>query len=421
MAFTQSRSSIRALATARAISITGGAAAFIALQFTIAERTNSPFLVGLTLVGTFGVATILQGPAGALGDRFDRKKVMIASDLVAGVLFLLLAFVDAVPAMMVIAFFAAVAEAPMWAISGAAIPAMVGDESQRSWANSLVNMGVHFGIFLGPLIGGALLSLLGPSGVFALNAFSFGLSALLVYLVRRPFREDVAGEDGPTGVLAGVGFIARDRILRIIAVGWFLFVLGIGLQIAADPFLIRVFAADPIVEGIGLQLGLGALVAAWGLGSVTGSGLGRFLKRPSEGPALVFGTLIVSATSIAAGLAPWFAFLLVLLFLNGLADSLGMVAETNIAQRRAPESVRARVMGSMLALPGIAFVVSFLVAGLVVDLVGPRGSYVVAGALEVLAAAVMFPVLARLRTESPEDIAAEEAVILQEEPELPVV
>lgn len=414
MAFTEAKSSIRALATARAISITGGAAAFIALQYSVSERTGSAVMVAITLLGTFGVANVLQGPLGALGDRFDRRWVMIGSDLVAGSLFLLMAFVGPIKLLMFIAFLSAVAEAPMWATSGAVIPALVGDDSQISWANSLVTMGVHFGIFLGPLIGGSLVGVIGANRVFALNAASFVVSAVLVYSVRRPFREQTeAGTGEHKGITAGMRFVLRDDVLRVIALGWFVLVLGIGIQLAADPDLSKVFKVG--------ALGYGAIVAAWGLGSVAGSGLGRFLKRPSEGTALVYCTAVVGFASIGAGAAPWFVLLLVMLFLNGLTDSISMVAETNIAQRRAPEAVRTRVMGAMMMIPGVAFVVSFAGAGFIINAIGARGAYVAAGFLELGAAMISYPIIKRLRRDHASGAAREGDDIVLVEPQLPVV
>ena len=71
------RSNVRRLAIGRLISVTGGAAAYTALNFTIWHETHSPKMQALSLLLTFGVAGILGPFAGALGDRFDRRKVMI--------------------------------------------------------------------------------------------------------------------------------------------------------------------------------------------------------------------------------------------------------------------------------------------------------------------------------------------------------
>ena len=92
---TQARAKIRRLATGRLISVTGGAAAYTALNFTIWSRTHSPGMQALSLLLTFGVAGILGPFGGALGDRFDRRKVMIWCEAVSAVFFAAMAFAHA--------------------------------------------------------------------------------------------------------------------------------------------------------------------------------------------------------------------------------------------------------------------------------------------------------------------------------------
>ena len=73
----EARAKIRRLATGRLISVTGGAAAYTALNYTVWSRTHSPGMQALSLLLTFGVAGIVGPFGGALGDRSDRRKVMI--------------------------------------------------------------------------------------------------------------------------------------------------------------------------------------------------------------------------------------------------------------------------------------------------------------------------------------------------------
>ena len=87
-----SRAAITRLAVARAISITGGAAAFTALMFAVYERTGKSTLwLSAALLVTFGVHGVLGWFAGALGDRFDRKKVLIVSDLAGAAVYVVVA------------------------------------------------------------------------------------------------------------------------------------------------------------------------------------------------------------------------------------------------------------------------------------------------------------------------------------------
>ena len=84
---TLSRSPVRRLAVARLISLTGSAAAYLALNYAIYQRTHSAVWVAAALLLTFGTLGAAGPFAGALGDRFDRRKVMIVSDLTGAVCF----------------------------------------------------------------------------------------------------------------------------------------------------------------------------------------------------------------------------------------------------------------------------------------------------------------------------------------------
>jgi len=148
------RTAVRRLALGRLISVTGGAAAYTALNFTVWDRTHSPGMQALSLLLTFGVAGILGPFAGALGDRFDRRRVMIAAEAAASAFFVAMVFARAPLLLIGLAFGSAVAELPFLSASRAAIPNLVGREEDIAWANSLVTVGVHAGIAVGPLLGG---------------------------------------------------------------------------------------------------------------------------------------------------------------------------------------------------------------------------------------------------------------------------
>ena len=136
------RSNVRRLAIGRLISVTGGAAAYTALMFTVWNDTHSAAVA----VGR-AAAHVRRGRAssapltGHLGDRFDRRKVMIVSESIAAAVFFAMAFVDAPKPLIALAFVSAIAESPFCSASRAAIPNLVEREEDIAWANSLVGAG----------------------------------------------------------------------------------------------------------------------------------------------------------------------------------------------------------------------------------------------------------------------------------------
>src|SRR5512132_573226 len=256
---TSPRAAVRRLAAARLISITGGAAAYTALMFTVYQRTRSPAWLSATLVLTFGVSGFLAPIAGAIGDRFDRRRVMIVSDVAGVAAFAAMAFAGDPGWLLAFAFVSAVVETPFWMASAAAIPNMV-EPSELSWANSLISLGRNAGIMVGPAIGGALVAAIGPTWVFGLNAMTFAVSAILVWTVRAPFEGERSDATEHRGFRAGFVFIARDRVLRTLVLAWTGLVFGFGLVMVADVPLVEHFHAGSI--------GYGLLITFWGAGSV---------------------------------------------------------------------------------------------------------------------------------------------------------
>ena len=401
------RSAVRRLALARLISITGGAAAFAALNFTIYERTGSAAWLSASLLLTFGASGLFAPLGGVLGDRFDRRKVMIASDLAGAVAFGAMAFVEDPALLLAIGFVTAVVETPFWSASQAAIPNLVGKDD-LAWANGLVQVGANAGIMLGPAVGGVLLAAVGAGMVFGLNAVSFVLSALVVATVRGRFSEDRSElEDEHRGLKAGFVFIRHDRVLRVLVLAWTVFVLGIGMVMVADVPLVELFGAG--------ATGYGMLIGAWGAGSVIGSLAGRMLNEGNESRALFAGTVLIGVTTAGVALSPWFVAVLVLILLAGLADAIVMVADRSIQQRRTPDVVRSRVVSASESVITIALAAGFVLGGPAIELIGPRGVYALGGAFAFVGAVVLLPILRASRREQVSELVVDEVV---EAPEL---
>jgi predicted MFS family arabinose efflux permease len=386
-----SRQSVRRLALARLISVTGGAAAFAALNFTIYEKTHSAAWLSVALLMTFGVEGLVAPLGGALGDRFDRRRVMIASDLASAACFVAMAFAQEPSALLAVGFAAAIVESPFWSASAGAVPNLVGEED-LAWANGLLQLGANVGVMLGPAAGGALLAVFGSGPVFAANAVSFVLSAALVATVHGRFSGDRTDEDEHHGLRAGFVFIAKDPLLRRMVLAWVVFVIGLGIVMVADVPLVELFGAG--------ATGYGLLIGAWGAGSALGSLSGRWLNERTELRALVVGTIAIAVTTAGIAISPWFASVLLLTLLAGVAEGVTMVAETSIQQRRTPDAVRSRVVSASEAVIHLSLAGGFVLGGPALEALGPRGMYAVGGLLGLLGGAILIPALRRERAEA---------------------
>jgi MFS family permease len=387
-----SRSNVRRLALGRMISVTGGAAAFTALNYTVWDRTHSPFMQALSLLLTFGVAGLLGPFAGALGDRLDRRRVLIASEAISTVFFAAMAFVDTPLWLIMLAFCSAIAELPFFSASRAAIPNLVESEDDIAWANSLVTLGVHSGIAIGPVIGGLLVAVAGPSWVFAINAVSFVISLLLTLTVHGRFQEERTAEQHAehAGITAGLVYLWREPVLRRLTIAWFVFVVGMGMGMVADA---------PLAESFGSgAMGYGLMIACWGLGSTLGAGVGRWMHARSEPVWMVGGAAGITVTAAIVGFVPVFPVVLGALLAMGINDGLTIVAENGMMQRRTPDAVRSRTMAAFEAVLSFGLAVAYISAGPVLRVVAPQSMYRIGALGAGVATVILFPLL-RLRHE----------------------
>ncbi|MGN6377602.1 MAG: MFS transporter [Gaiellales bacterium] len=386
--FTPPRTAIRRLATGRAVSFTGSEATWIALMVAIYASTHSTVWMSATLFVTIGASGLFTPIAGALGDRYDRRIVMVASDLAASAVAVALALAHAPALLVVLAFAGAVAQSPFFSASTAAIPNLV-EATDVAWANSTIALGRSAGSLIGPVLGGVLAGLVNPSAVFLVNAVCFAGSAALVWSVRGRFA-DPQREDAHEhrGLRAGATFIAREPVLRLMLAAWVVLLLLLGPVLVAELPLAHSF-------GVG-SAGYGLLVACWGGGGIAGAVLARRLVRQHERWTMIGGTMVIGAGFGLVALAPVFELALIGMLAAGCAEGAVSVAEQGILQRRTPDAVRSRATAVTEAGMLAAFALSFPPAGFLIQLIGVRGVYAMAAIGGLLAGAVLVPAMRRL-------------------------
>jgi MFS family permease len=367
------------------VSLTGGEAAYIALMVAIYDATGSAAWMSATLLLTWGATGVLTPFGGALGDRFDRRKVMIASDLAAGASIACLALTTTPAIMLAIALVSAAVQAPFFSASTASVPNLV-QADEIAWANGTVAVGRNAGQVLGPVLGGTLVGVIDPAGVFLLNAACFAASAALVFAVRGRFSDRRDPEsDEHRGIRAGFRFLFADRVLRLITLAWVVLLAGVGPILVAELPLARSFG-----EG---STGYGLLAGSWGAGAIAGSFVGQRLGSRRERIAMIASALGMATGFAVIGVANWFAMVLFGMAFAGVAEGAGSVAEQGIVQRRTPDAVRSRVIAASEAALLIAFAASFAVAAPIIHVFGVQGTYVIAAAASVAAAAILVPAM----------------------------
>ena len=393
------RRGVRRIAAARMVSLTGSGAAFAALAYIVYHLTGqSTEWASYTLLCTIGAQGLFVSISSGLGDRFDRRRVLVIADLAAAASFVVLAFMRTPGQYLLVAFITAAIESPIYAVSAAAIPSLVQKEG-IVWANSVVAFGRNVGNLIGPALGGALVAIFAPGTttdpaslhragmwVFLLNAVTFAFSAWLVGSTPGRFSDERSEEQTTEhhGMIAGLRFMLREPVLRTIAIAWAVLLLGLGITIVAEPALADVFDSGSV--------GYGLLASAWGAGAVIGVVVAqRKLHATNEFAWLIVAVLVGGIGFGSTAIAPVLAVALVLMVVGGVGEGVGGVAEQGIFQRRTPDEVRSRVLGALEGTILLSLGASFLVGGWVVGWIGARWSYAVGGVGFLLAAAILAP------------------------------
>ena len=209
---------LRLLAGAAGLSALGDFMAIFPLILHVQQRTGSAFAVSALIFALWGPVVLAAGVAGAIVDRFENRRILIAVSLVqAATVTAMLAGLDSLwallPLMTLLGFGVAVSQPAEFAL----VPAAAGPDTDAARANGLMETARSLGFTAGPLVGGAL----GAAGLLwlalALNALSFVVVAAAALLLRarrrpEPSRTPTTGCAPATGSRSsGVSATSRSR------------------------------------------------------------------------------------------------------------------------------------------------------------------------------------------------------------------
>ena len=358
---------------------------------------------GAKAVGVVGLvrwlaAAVASPFASLLGDRYDRRLVMVCSDL-ARVVLIVIAAVAAYSGwppiiVYVLASLVGIAATAFRPAEAALIPTLARTPDELTAANVTASTIESVGIFAGPAIGGLLLAATSVGTVFLVTAGALLWSAALIVGVR-PVREERVEGEGEVReavsvldeLLAGFRTIWGQRRLRLL-------VALFGAQTFVDGMLnvlIVVVALELLDTG---QAGVGFLNSALGIGGLIGAlAAAALVGRRRLATNFGLGIFIWGVPIALVAVWPSQAAALVLLALVGVGNTLVDVSGMTLMQRSAPEDVLARVFGVLESVLLLTVALGALVAPLLVEWLGTRGALIVAGCLLPL---LVIPVWPRL-------------------------
>ena len=360
---------------------------FVALAGLVQDMTGSKFLVSLLLVA-FSLPSFLASPIGGpVADRYDRRKVLIIVSVLQAVAASGLLLIG--DSRVWIAFVAQGSIAAMAAFVRpaleAAIPNLARDPDELRQANAL--FGSSWGVMLaaGAGIGGIFSQAFGRQAAFIADIVTFVIAAWLIAMVNRPMQEQRAHKTTRrihpiTDMREALHLAKSDSVIMSLLMSKMTFAVGAGVvsQLA-------VFAADSFNRG---DAGRGMMLGLRGLGSATGPIIAsKFVKNDLSKVILICGIAGLGFASgyLAAAASPVFIIACLCIGLAHLGGGAQWTLSTYGLQVRCPDEMRGRVLAGDFALITLSLGLSSLVAGVVSEVIGARGTIAVFALLAVLA------------------------------------
>ncbi len=378
----------RYLWTAQVLSDFGDNLTFLTLLILIQRLTGSTVAIAGLLIA-IALPTLVFGTlSGVYVDRIDRKKAMMVSDVLRGVVVLCFLFVrsaDLVPVIYLIAFVQASIGTVDNPARSAFLPAVVGTEKLLA-ANSVSQTSRIVFNLLGTGAAGILAATfdtLGPA--FVIDSATFFASFLLVARIKTSGVPDKAG-DSRVWVEMKEGFtvMTSSRPLRAVLASLSVTMLGLGaVNVLFVPFLIDDLAVS--------EAFLGAIEASQVAGLIISGTLVAVLAtrlRPSNLVSLGLVGVGIFVAAISAAGTVWHV--MVMLFFVGLSVGPVQAGANTLSQTLIEDSMRGRVGGALNTLISAANITSMGLAGVAAAAIGTRNVFLAAGILVLMSGLIAY-------------------------------
>ena len=369
----------------------------VALVVLVYQETQDPIILGIVGAARMLPYIFLSIPAGVITDRFDRRYVLLVSDLARGACMIVLAVLVASHAPLIaitaVAMLAASFSTFFYPAIGALLPSLVRDEREFGPANSAWATLDNFAWIVGPGIAGLLLATGDLVLAFVLNAITFLVIAAILWTLPAS-KPTAAAEPGATAVAATEGPARAGRFAELSAAGIRLSAVG-GVTLVSSftwfvfggiSILVVVIATDVFNGG---DAATGYLNGAIGIGGTIGALLsGALVLRPRLGRPLLFGAIAFGAATLLLGLANTLLAAFIAITIVSVGNLVTDVTGTTIFQRAVPDQYRGRFGGLMMTGQVVAETAGTLVVPILVTLFGFGPTFAVLGAGAILATAV---------------------------------
>ena len=314
----------------------------VGAQWVIIGHPKAVLLAALLVAAARMPSLALAVPMGAVADLFDRRQLLLwsqAFQVVVGAALAIASLLGRLDPVALLAFTLLLGLGSALSIVAfqALVPQLVSPPQLHS-AVALAQVNLNIARVVGPMVGGLLVAVIGPSSVFVLDACSYLVFVIVLCFCKVPGRPPGPPSPFRHALIDGVDYVRRSALMRRILVHSFL----VGIPCSA------VWALLPSVSTLRLGVGApgyGLLLAAAGAGSICGAALLPVVRRrTSDNASLLLGSVATALALAVLGAVESLPSAASALFAFGIT---WMVMQTPLAatmQLTAPDWVRGRAM-----------------------------------------------------------------------------
>ncbi len=370
----QSNSNFRWLWAGQVVSLLGDWFNIIASAILIHNLTESGLALGILftirMLAPFFVAPL----AGICADRFNRKHILIITDIVRGLLLLGFLFVKDANDIWLLYLLTTL----LFGVSGFFSPARsailpdVTSQRELGTANALSATTWSVMLAFGAAIGGVTAGLFGVHTAFIIDGLTFFVSAGFLLQIRLPNLSVSNTEAGRRSKFSALGYMSRHPDIFFIA----LHKAAIALLLSSGYMVAQVeIAKTHFVIGIDGAISLGVMYCMGGVGSGIGPIVARYWTGDRDKPlrrSISLGYLIGTVGLTIA--APLLSLPIVVFggFVRSIGGGIAWVFSTQLLLQRAPNEIRGRIFGTEFALFTLMGAVATAIVGAMLDLFGVR-------------------------------------------------
>ena len=355
----------------------------IGLMWLVYKFTGSTLAMGATLIVYMSPALLFGLFAGVFADRYNKRKILIISDLIRGLILLtvpLLAVTNTLNLFIILAVTFILSSIAVFfnPTANAILPHIVLKKHIIN-ANSSLSTSTQIAGIIGPAVGGVLVAGFGPMVTIYINSISFIISAIFIGITRiklnhkKTAKPDEKKFNFSNDVVEGLKFIYYNRKVRIGMIIAFLLNMSFGpLNIVIPTFSEKILHAGP--------KGFGLLGASLSLGALLGAIIINYIYKVFSKSTLTFMGLFVLGLSFGIiGVYNNLVCDMFLLALGGLSLNIISIVIVTSLQTESPSTLLDRVFSSFSMIVTLAVPIGAAVASVLLSSIKSSTFFIISG------------------------------------------